>query len=86
MWMAGLFLYLWTASVKTAERSFRAWIVESRRCCGMEVLRAWVRFSAARVTRSFGVTNRLFRYLCLKNTAPKIQVARVAADQNFQHL
>jgi hypothetical protein len=31
------------------------------------------------------VANRLERYLCLKNAAPEIGVARVAIDQNFQH-
>jgi hypothetical protein len=51
----------------------------------MEVSNAWVRFSAAAMTKSSGVTNGLVRYLCLKNTAPEIQVARVAVDQNFQH-
>ena len=78
-------MYLWAASVKTSERSFEAWIVETHRCCGMEVLRAWVRFSAAAMTESSGVTGGFVRCLRLKNTAPKIQVARVAISQNFQH-
>jgi hypothetical protein len=83
--MAGSLLYLWAASVNTSERSFRAWIVEIPRCCGMEVLRARVRFTAAAMTKSSGVTNGFVRYSCLNNTAPKIQVARVAVDQNSQH-
>ena len=51
----------------------------------MEVLSAWVRFLAAAMTKSSGVTDRLVRYLCLKNAVPKIRVAWVAVDQNFQH-
>ncbi len=51
----------------------------------MEVSSAWVRFSAAAMTKSSGVTDGLVRYLCLKNMAPEIQVAQVAVDQNFQH-
>ncbi len=51
----------------------------------MEVSSDWVRFPAAEMTKSSGVTNGLVRYLCLKNTAPEIQVALVAVDQNFQH-
>jgi hypothetical protein len=46
----------------------------------MEVPSAQVRFSAVGMTKSSGVT----RYLCLKNMAPEIRVARVAVDQNFQ--
>jgi hypothetical protein len=66
MWMAGSLLYLWAVSVKTAERSLMAWIVETRRCCGMEVLRARVQFSAAAMTKSYGVTDGFVRSLCLK--------------------
>jgi hypothetical protein len=51
----------------------------------MEVSSAWVRYSAAAMTKSSGVTNRLVRHLCLKNAVPEIQVAPVAVDQNFQH-
>jgi hypothetical protein len=76
---------VWAASVKTSERSFRAWIVETLRCCGMEVSRAWARFLVAAKTKSSGVTNRFVRSLMLENAAPKIRVARVAVDQNFQH-
>ena len=75
--MVGPLLYLWAASVNTSERSFRAWIVEIPRCCGMEVLRARVRFTAAAMTKSSGVTNGFVRYLCLKNAAPEIRVAWV---------
>jgi hypothetical protein len=60
------------ASVKTSERSFRAWIVETHRCCGMEVSRARARLSAAVMTKSSGVTDGLVRFLCLKNAAPEI--------------
>jgi hypothetical protein len=70
--MVGLLLYLWDASVNTSERSFKAWMVETCRCCGMEVSSAWVRFSAAVMTKSSGVTDGLVRYLCLKNAAPEI--------------
>ncbi len=38
----------------------------------MEVLSAQVRFSAAAMTKFSGVTNRLVRYLCLKNVASEI--------------
>jgi hypothetical protein len=48
-------------TVITSERSFRAWIVETRRCCGMKVLRAQVRFSAAAMTKSSGVTDGFVR-------------------------
>jgi hypothetical protein len=72
-------------SVNTSKRPLRAWIMELDRCCGMEVLRAQARFSAAETTKSFGITGRFVRYLCLKNTATEIQVAWVAVDQNFQH-
>ncbi len=51
----------------------------------MEVLSAQARFLAAAMTKSSGVTDGLVRYLCLKNAAPKIQVAWVAIDRNFQH-
>ncbi len=51
----------------------------------MEVSSARVRFSAAAMTKSYGVTDRLVRYLCLKNAVPEIRVAWVAVDQNFQH-
>ena len=78
-------LYLWAASIKTSEMFFRAWIVETHRCCGMEVLRARARFSAAAMTKSSGVTDGFVKCLYLKIVAPKIGVARVAADQNFQH-
>jgi hypothetical protein len=40
---------------------------------------------AVAMTKFSGVTNGLVRYLCLKNAAPKIQVAQVAVDQNSQH-
>jgi hypothetical protein len=83
--MAGSLLYLWAASIKTSERSFTAWIVETHRCCGMVVSRAQARFLATAMTKSSGVTDGLVKYLCLKNGAPKIQVARVTVDQNFQH-
>jgi hypothetical protein len=39
---------------------------------------------AAAITLSSGVTVGLVMYLCLKNAAPDIRVARVAVDQNFQ--
>ncbi len=83
--MVGFLLYLWANSVNTSKSSFRAWIVETHRCCRMEVSRAWARFSAAGMTTSSGVADWFVRYLCLKNVVPKIQVARVAVDQNFQH-
>jgi hypothetical protein len=51
----------------------------------MEVSSARVRFTAVAMTKSSGVTDRLVRYLCLKNAAPEIQVVQVAVDQNFQH-
>jgi hypothetical protein len=51
----------------------------------MEVLSARVRFSAAAMTKSSGVTDGLVRYLCLKNASPEIHVAQVAVDQNFQN-
>ncbi len=51
----------------------------------MEVSSARVRFSDAAMTRSSEVTDGLLRYLCLKNMASEIQVARVGVDQNFQH-
>jgi hypothetical protein len=51
----------------------------------MEVLSAQVRFAAVAMTKSSGVTDGLFRYLCLKNPAPKICIAQVAIDQNFQY-
>jgi hypothetical protein len=50
----------------------------------MEVSGAQVRFAAVALTMSSRVTNRLVRYLCLKNAAPEIQVAPVAVDQNIQ--
>jgi hypothetical protein len=53
-------------------RSFWALIVETCRCCGMEVLRAWAQFSAVVMTKSYGVIDGFVRYLCLKNAAPKI--------------
>jgi hypothetical protein len=83
--MAGSLLYLWAVLVNTSEKSFTAWILETHRYCGMEVLRARVIFSTTAMTKSSGVTVGFVRYLCLKNVAPKIQVARVAIDQNFQH-
>ncbi len=70
--MAGSSLYLWAASVNTSKWSFKAWIVETHRYCGMEVSRAWVRFFAVAMTKSSGVTDGFVRYLFLKNTAPKI--------------
>ncbi len=85
MWKAGSLLSLWDASVNTSERSFKAWIMKTCRCWGMEVLSALVRFSAAAMTMSFWVTDGLDNYLCLKNVVPKIRVARVAIDQNYQH-
>ncbi len=48
------------------------------------VLRALARLAAAAMTGSLGVANGLERYLCLKTAAPKIQVAGVIVDQNFQ--
>jgi hypothetical protein len=81
--MAGSLLYLWAASMNTSERSFRAWIVETCRCCGMKVSEAQVRFSATAMTKSSGLTNGFVRCLCLKNVAPKIPVAWIAIDQNF---
>ncbi len=73
--MAGLSLYLWVVSISTFERPFKTWIVITRRCCGMEVSRAWARFSAGAMTKSSGVTDRLVGYLCLKNEVLEIQVA-----------
>jgi hypothetical protein len=82
-WVAGLLLYRSAASEKSAKRSVSAFMGESRRSMGIMVSRALARLAAAAMTRSLGVANGLERYLCLKNAAPKIQVARVVVDQNF---
>ena len=84
-WVAGSLLYRSAALEKSADRSVSAFMEESHRSKGIVVSRALARLAAAAMTRSLGVANRLERYLCLKNAAPKIQVARVLVDQNFQH-
>ncbi len=84
-WVAGSLLYRSATSEKSAERSVSAFMEESRRSTGIVVSRALARLAAAAMTRSLGVADGLERYLCLKNPAPKIQVARVVVDQNFQH-
>ena len=73
------------ASEKSAERSVSAFKEDSHRSTGIVVSRALARLTAAAMTRSLGVADRLERYLCLKNAASEIQVARVVVDQNFQH-
>ena len=83
--VAGSLLYRSAASEKRAERSVSAFMDESRRSTGIVVLRALARLAATVMTRSLGFANRLERYLCLKNAAPKIRVAHVIVDQNFQH-
>ncbi len=40
---------------------------------------------AAAITLSSGVTVGFVKYLCLKKAAPKMQVARMVTNQNFQH-
>ena len=52
---------------------------------GIVVSRALARLAATVMTRSLGVADGLERYLCLKNAAPKIQIARDVVDQNFQY-
>ncbi len=61
--------------MNTSKRSFKAWIVKTRKCFGMEILRAWARFLAEAMTKSSGATNGFVRYLRLKNAAPEIRVA-----------
>ncbi len=82
--VAGLLLYRSAASEKSAERSMSAFKEESRRSTGIVVSRALARLAAAAMTRSLEVADGLERYLCLKNAAPEIRVARVVVDQNFQ--
>jgi hypothetical protein len=84
-WVAGLLLYRSAASEKSAERSVSPFMEESHRSTGIVVSRALSRLAAAAMTRSLGVANELERYLCLKNAEPKIRVARIVVDQNFQH-
>ncbi len=84
-WVAGLLLCRSVALEKSAERSVSAFMEESYRSTGMLVSRALARLAAVAMTRSLGVADGLERYLCLKNAAPKIRVARVVVDQNFQH-
>ena len=84
-WVARSLLYRSSALEKSAERSVSAFMEESRRSTGIVVSRALARLAAVAMTRSSGVANGLERYLCLKNAAPKIRVARVVVDQNFQH-
>ncbi len=81
MWMVGLLQYLWDAYVNTSERSFKAWMVETCRCWGIEVSSAQARFSAVAMTKSSGVTDGLVGYLCLKNAVPEIWVAQVDSVQ-----
>ena len=84
-WVAGPLLYRSAASEKSVERSVNAFMEELRRSTGIVVSRALAKLAAAAMTRSSGVVDELERYLCLKNTVPKIRVACVIVDQNFQH-
>ncbi len=82
-WVAGSLLYRRAALEKSADRSVSAFMEELHRSTGIVVSRALARLAAAMMTRSLGVANGLERYLCLKNAAPKIRVARIVVDQNF---
>jgi hypothetical protein len=52
---------------------------------GIQLSSARASALAASITLSSGVTAGFVRYLCLKKVAPKMRVARMVTNQNFQH-
>jgi hypothetical protein len=52
---------------------------------GIQLPSACASAPAAAITLISGVTAGFAKYLCLKTAAPKMQVARVVTNQNFQH-
>jgi hypothetical protein len=52
---------------------------------GIQLSSARASALAALITLSSGVTMGFVRHLCLKKAAPKMRVARVVTNQNFQH-
>jgi hypothetical protein len=52
---------------------------------GIQLSSVCVSAPAASITLSSGVTMGFVRYLRLKKAAPKLRVARMVTNQNFQH-
>ena len=52
---------------------------------GIRLSSACASAPTASITLSSGVTTGFVRYLCFKKAAPKMWVARVVTNQNFQH-
>jgi hypothetical protein len=73
------------ASWKISWRSPSDLRVEVCSCGDLMPSSVSLRCAAAAITRSSRVIDGFVRYLCLKNAAPEMRVARVVGVQNFQH-